>query len=124
MAERATAITKITHVYDLGGTPARVNRRTGEMFLCIPQLKKLPKEHRLFIMLHEMAHVVLQTENEGEADAWAFAKYAEMGYSLKASVHALTDTLKAQFPQHYMRMWQQLQRAEKYDREVNHNTKF
>lgn len=125
MAERATCITKITRVpYIDGGTPARVNRRTGEMFLNMQALTKLPPEHRLFIMLHEMAHVVLQTEDETEADAWAFKKYAEMGYSLKAAVHALTDNLKAQFPQHFMRMYLELKRAEQYDRDINGNTKF
>ena len=122
--ERATGITKITKVETIeGGTPARVNRRTGEMFLNMSKLRKLPVEHRIFIMLHEMAHVALPTESEEEADAWAFKKYADMGYSLKQSVFTLTDSLRAEFPQHFMRMWLQLKRAEAYDREINGNTK-
>lgn len=120
----ARGITKITKVADLGATPARVNRRTGEMFISLKHMRALPEEHRMFVMLHEMAHVVLQTKDEVEADAWAFKEYAKRGYSLKASVKALTSILNDQNPEHNWRMYLQLRRAEKYDYEVNGNTTF
>ena len=118
----AKEITKITKVPDLGGTPARVNRRTGEMYISMKHMQALPKEHRLFIMLHEMGHVVLQSTDEARVDDWAFKQYADMGYSLKASVKALTRVLNDENPEHAWRMYLQLERAKEYDRENNGNT--
>lgn len=117
----AKGITAIIWVDDLGGTPAKVNRDTGEMYCSRKQMAAMPHEYRLFIMLHEMAHVVLQTEDEEAADAWAFKKYADMGYSLKAVVKALTRVLNDQKPEHAQRMNLQLQRAKDYDYRVNKN---
>ncbi|MGN7988667.1 hypothetical protein ACTJKC_15065 [Pedobacter sp. 22226] len=111
----AKGITKITRVADLGATPARVNRRTGEMFLSIRHMKAMPKEHRLFVMLHEKAHVELQTTDEVTADAKAFKEYADLGYSLNQSVKVLTSVLNEDNPEHHWRMYLQLQRAKAYD---------
>ena len=124
MVEWARGITKITVVPDLGDTPAKVNRRTGEMFLSRKHCSRLPKEQVLFIMLHEKAHAELQTTNEYEADAHAFKEYAALGYSLKASVKALTQVLNDKNLEHNYRMYYQLQRAKKYDAENNGNTKI
>lgn len=119
----ARGITAIITVPDLGGTPAKVNRRTGVMYLSAKDMKGLPVNYRFFIMLHEMAHVVLQTTNEEEADAWAFQEYAKRGHSLTDGVKALTRVLNDKNPEHAWRMYQQLERAKKYDYEVNNNTK-
>lgn len=116
-------ITKIVRVDDLGNTPARVNRKTGVMYISLKHMKAMPENHRLFVMLHEMGHVVCQTENEMEADAWAFKEYAKRGHSLTDSVHALTRVLDDRDPEHNWRMYLQLQRAKEYDYKVNHNTK-
>lgn len=114
----AREITNVVWVPDLPGTtPARVNHRTGVMELSIRQMKPMPVELRLFIMLHEMGHVVLQTLDEEQADAWAFQQYAEMGYSLTAAVKALTRVLNPNSPAHVHRMQLQLERALAYDRE-------
>ncbi len=120
----AKGITKIIKVPDLGATPARVNRRTGEMILSLKHMRAMPKEHRLFVMLHEQAHVELQTTNEIEADAYAFKKYADMGYSLNASVKALTRVLNGDNIEHAWRMYAQLQRAKAYDFSHYGNTKI
>ncbi|MBC8051880.1 MAG: hypothetical protein H7Y13_02330 [Sphingobacteriaceae bacterium] len=120
----ATGITKIIRVADLGNTPARVNRRTGVMYLSLKHMKAMPKEHRLFVMLHEQAHVELQTTDEVKADAAAFKKYADRGYSLKASVKALTRVLNGENHEHAWRMYCQLKRAEQYDIKFNGNTKL
>lgn len=119
----AKGITGVVIVPDLGGTPAKVNRRTGVMYVSAADMKPLPVNYRLFIMLHEMAHVVLQTTNEEEADSWAFKEYANRGHSLTDGVRALTRVLNDQNPEHAWRMYLQVQRAKKYDYEVNHNTK-
>jgi len=111
----AKQITKITYLPDLGATPARVNRRTGEMQISIKFWKQLPPEHRFFIMLHEMGHVILQSRNEEEVDNWAFNQYAKAGYSLKESVFALTRVLNMDNPAHNWRAYLQLQRAREFD---------
>lgn len=119
--ERATEITKITRVADLGETAARCNRRTGELFLNMRVLRGMPKEFIVLVILHEEGHIVLPTKDEHEADAYAFKRYAELGYSLKQAVHAMTGLLNAGQPEHFLRMWETLQRAKKFDREVNGN---
>lgn len=120
----ATGITKIVRVPDLGATPARVNRRTGVMYISLKHMKALPVEHRLFVMLHEQAHVELQTKDEFKADEAAFKKYADMGYSLNAAVKALTQVLNDKNPEHAWRMYLQLQRAKAYDYSHYGNTKI
>lgn len=120
----ATGITKITKVADLGNTPARVNRRTGEMFISLKHMLKMPVEHRLFVMLHEQAHVELQTTDEFKADELAFKRYADMGYSLNAAVKALTRVLDDSNREHYARMRKQLERAKAYDYNFYGNTKI
>ncbi|MFD1632029.1 hypothetical protein [Pseudopedobacter beijingensis] len=120
----AKGITKIIKVPDLGMTPARVNRRTGVMEISVRHMRNMPVAHRLFVMLHEQAHVELQTTDEVKADAYAFKKYADMGYSLKESVKALTKVLNDKNPEHNWRMYLSLKRAEQYDLEFNGNLKF
>jgi len=92
------------------------------MYISMKHFRQMPASHRTFVMLHEMGHVVLQTTNEIEADAWAFKQYADLGLPLSESVKALTRILSPSNPDHNQRMYLQLQRALKYDREVNHNT--
>jgi len=118
----ARGITEIIDVPTLpNGTPAMVNRRTGVMYRNMSVFRRMPKSHQMFVMLHEMAHVVLQTTNEESADAWAFKQYADMGYPLSESVKALTRILNPNLRDHNQRMYLQLKRAEVYDRVVNHN---
>lgn len=124
MAEWVKGITKVIIVDDLGDTPAKVSRRTGVMYGSRKHLVKLPVEQRLFIFLHEKAHVELQTTSEYEADAQAFKEYANLGYSLKASVKALTQVLNDKNLEHNYRMYLQLQRAKQYDATHNGNTKI
>ncbi len=112
-----TAITKITEVDDIGGnTPARVNRETGEMFINRERWRKLPKAHRMFILLHEAGHATLNTKNELLADEYAFNNYADMGYPLSESVKALTRILPFDKPGHRIRAEEQMKRALIFDR--------
>ncbi|TKB96852.1 hypothetical protein [Pedobacter cryophilus] len=117
-------ITEVVHVPDLGKTPASVNRKTGVMYISLKHTKKMPFEHILFMMLHENAHVVLQTTDEVLADEKAFKDYADLGYSLNASIKALTQVLNEKNKDHAWRMYLQLERAKAYDLKKNGNTKF
>lgn len=118
-----TAVTSITMVADLGTTPATINRLTGEMFLNERIWKTLSKDQRLFILLHEAAHVTLNTTDEIEADQWAFDQYAKLGGSLKESVKSLTRVLNYKNPEHFERTQAQLERALKFDSKFNNNPK-
>ncbi len=87
------ALTKIVFVGNLGGTPACVNRQTGIMYIDRNWWKRLPFEHRLFILLHEYAHAVLNTRSEFEADKLAYKLYLNMGYSITKGIQSLTRVL-------------------------------
>ncbi len=114
------ALTEIVFVNTLGGsTPAKVNRVTGVMMIDAGWWKKLPTEHRLFILLHEYAHAILNTTDEYEADAYAFKLYTDLGYSLTESVKALTRVLSYNGyskNEHIGRTLAQINRAKKYDK--------
>lgn len=116
-------ITSIEYVTNLGTTPARVNRVTGECFINTPVFFNFPADIRLFILLHEAGHVVLNTTNEYEADNYAFEQYAKLGRSLKNSVKALSTVLPFSNQEQYNRVIQQFIRAYEYDNYHNHNKK-
>jgi hypothetical protein len=119
-----TAISKIFIADDLGTTPARVNRRTGEMYISRKMWNVLDPDKRLFILLHEAGHATLNTRSELDADKFAFNAYAELGKPLSESVKALTRVLHFENPQHYDRVAQQIRRAFRYDYFVNGNKKI
>jgi hypothetical protein len=121
---RAKGVTNVIWVHDLGNTPAMCDRNTGEMFCSIKHFQRMPLEQRLFVMLHEKAHLEHDTNSEDVADAQAFKEYAALGYSLTASVKALTQVLNDRNPEHLRRMINQLNRAKQYDLIKNGNTKL
>lgn len=106
---------KITYHNNLGTTPARVNRQTGELQINLPVWEKLTSEEKRFVELHEEGHLVLQTKNELAADRYAFKKYADEGYSLKAGVKALTKVLQDK-PNHLIRSNEILKQATQYQK--------
>lgn len=114
-----SGLTSISFVDDLGSTPATVNRRTGELFLSAKKWKTMTPDQRLFMILHEEGHVVLNTTNEFEADNYAFEQYIKTGSSLKSSVSALTDVLSNDNPEHIARAMQQFKRAKNFDQKKN-----
>jgi hypothetical protein len=116
----AKGITSISLCPDLGNTPAIVNRKTGAMFINQKKWKNIPFNERMFIILHELGHIVKNTKNEFEADQFAFQEYAKLGLSLKDSVDAMAKVLSYANPQHYDRTVVQLNRALDYDHKVNH----
>jgi hypothetical protein len=116
-----TGITAIYEVDDLGTTPARVNRKTGELYINMKKWADLSPEARLFVLLHEAGHVDQNTRNEILADNYAFYAYARAGKPLSKSIQALTRLLNFNNPQHYDRVKAQLNRAFAYDYHVNGN---
>lgn len=113
----------INHVRGIGSTPARVNRKTGELQINLDVWPKLKPEHKLFVLLHEEGHRALNTSNELAVDAYAFKKYAEAGYSLTEGVKALTQVLSGISPEHGLRAYLQLERAKEFDYYHNNNEK-
>lgn len=101
----------------LKGNIAGVNPQTGKMYLNGPLIRqmRLSKDVILFIMLHEMGHLVLQTDNEEAVDRWAQEEYMKRGYSLKQSVFALTKILRFDKPEDLRRANNQLTRAMFFD---------
>jgi len=111
-----TAIKSITVVPDLGSTPARVNRYTGAAYVNGRTWPDIPKESKLFILLHEAGHATKNTRDEIEADSFAFDAYARLGYPLSKSIQALTRVLNFSNPEHFDRVAAQLRRACMYDK--------
>jgi hypothetical protein len=111
----------INYVRGIGPSPARVNRKTGELQINLDVWPRLKEEHKKFVLLHEEGHRALNTSDELAVDEYAFKKYADSGLSLKEGVKALTQVLSGRSPQHGLRAQLQLQRAKQYDYYVNKN---
>lgn len=117
-------ITKVYFVNDLGGTPAKCLRSTGECWISLKDWRVLPFEHKVFILLHENYHIKLNSSNELEVDAAAHKEYMRRGYSLTESVKALTRVLSYTTPEHMERTKAQMIRSTVYDITVNGNKKL
>ncbi|MCB9033500.1 MAG: hypothetical protein H6553_06670 [Chitinophagales bacterium] len=105
---------------------ASVHRRTGDIYIDLPQWRKLKPEHRFFVLLHEYGHHVLNSKDELAVDQWAFNEYVKKGYSLKEAVFALSKVLTGNNPEHALRVKAQLERAILQDKKeqamINLNT--
>lgn len=100
-------------------TPARVNRNTGHLTINTRIWPRIPFYQRIFIILHEEGHYVLQTTNELEADRYAGERYQALGFPLRESVYALSKILPWTSPEHSARANAQFKRAVSWD--INHN---
>lgn len=63
-------------LFDKGKSPAKINRRTGTLYINRNVYFKLPKTTRLFVLWHELGHYKLNTKNECLADQYAFNNFA------------------------------------------------
>ena len=79
--------------YFENGSPARVNRRTGEVFLSNLFFEKYTPEQQQYILLHEEGHFVLNTKSEEEADRYAAEKMLDSGYGFKRTFRAQNNSL-------------------------------
>lgn len=114
-------IQKVTYQNEFveNDSPAKVNRRTGHLFINLSRWKHIAPQHRLFILLHEDAHCELDSSDEVAVDELAFKNFIKMGYPLTESLFALTRVLKGNGTESQSRMWAQYLRAKELDEKVN-----
>ena len=124
LKEGERGIKKVYFVEDLGKTPARCLRSTGECWVALKWWRTLPFEHKIFILLHENAHIVLNSSDEKLVDAYAHKQYMDMGFSLTESIYALSKVLSFSSGEHTERLQNQMVRATVYDITVNKNKKL
>lgn len=105
-------------------SPAFCNRSTGELYINTPYFERLNRNQQFYVLLHELGHIALQTEDENKADAYASEIYLKKGYPLSESVKALSKVLKFNKQGDYDRLQNQFNRAAIYDLEVNNNQKI
>ena len=123
----AKGITKVWYgdYAKINTSPAFCNRQTGELYINVPVYSKFNQNERYYILLHELGHIVLNTNDELKADEYASTIYLKKGYSLTDSVKALGHALKYNKQEDYIRTLKQFERAKKYDFEINgHDNKI
>ncbi|HMV91533.1 MAG TPA: hypothetical protein PJ995_21570 [Cyclobacteriaceae bacterium] len=105
----------------LDDSPAAVHRKTGVCYINPALIRRLgmTKAMLVFMLLHENAHLVLNTDDELAVDAYAHRQYMDLGYSLKQSVYAHTKVLSFDKTEDFVRARLQLERALAYDHEHN-----
>lgn len=54
---------------------AKINRKTGDIFVSSGIWDRLPPEEKEFVLLHEDGHLLLQTTDEYQANAYAIDKF-------------------------------------------------
>lgn len=100
-------------------TPARCNRRTGDIWINQEHTKGMKPEHLFFILLHELAHIKLNSSDELEVDKWASEQYVKCGYALTSSVQSLSSILTGDSEEHVERVKAQLDRAVTIENQFN-----
>ena len=114
----------VTFWKDIGTTPARVNRFTGEIQINERYWLKMPEFHKKFILEHEKGHFNLPSRDEFKADKYAFNHLAGTEpYSLKNSVYSLSHVLTFKNPEHLQRLIEIVRLALEYDWKKNGNIK-
>jgi Zn-dependent peptidase ImmA (M78 family) len=116
---------KITYKYDrlhpqLQDCPAGTNRHTGLIVINPDLYNQLTAFQQKFTIQHELGHINLQTDDEIEADGYAFDQLAGTEFmSLKQCVEFLEQVLIVH-PENEKRIEALYQRALKWDK--NHLT--
>lgn len=116
-------ITKITKVADLGNTPAKVNRVTGELYISEKHFSRMSPIQRKFVLFHEQGHCLLNTTSEEAADNYAVDELLKRGYPLSEILKSLTRVLTYNSPEHRGRTLIVFNKLREYDYHVNGNTK-
>lgn len=104
------------------GTPARVNRNTGTIYLNKSVFDKFPELYKKFVIYHEECHYIFQTKDEEMCDEFAMYKLLTQGYKPKEIVEALLDTLSNNSA-HYARKINLVNNMRIYDYLANNNNK-
>ena len=93
----------IIEVPYIDGTPARVNHKTGYIFISKAHFDKMDPVYRDFVIAHEEGHLSLNTSNEEAADQYAVYRMIKKGYPLSKIMQSLTRVLNYDKPAHYGR---------------------
>lgn len=113
----------ITYHEDLGNTPARVNRFTGEIQVNNRYFDHMPAFRKKFVLEHEKGHFLTPSRNEFVADRYAFNHLAGSQHrSLKESVYSISRVLTFRNPEHMARLVEMVRMALQYDYKKNGNT--
>lgn len=113
---------KIKLVNIIKGTPARVNRDTGTVYISSWHFKQMNPVQRRFVLYHELAHYLFKTKNEQMADEYAFMRMIKEGYNINDIVYTVKSLLN-NTKAHYGRKINIINNARVYDYVFNHNKK-
>ena len=106
----------------IDGTPARVNRKTGDIYISAWHFKQISPVYQKFIIYHEQGHYLFQTKDEKMADEFAMMKMIKEGYKLSDIAKAITHVL-SQTRAHHGRKLNVLNHIRIYDYLFNNNKK-
>lgn len=106
---------------EIADTPANCNLRTGIVKINPDYWCFLNNDQRFYILAHEAGHIVLQTHDEHEADAYASKLYFEAKRSPKQSVYAMSKVLPFTTTEQSHRLSKQLIRAAIQDYKTTKN---
>jgi len=113
---------KIKVVNIIKGTPARVNRNTGTVYVSAWHFKQMNPTQRRFVLYHELAHYLFKTKNEQMADEYAMMRMIKEGYKISDILKAMNNLLN-NTRAHYGRKLNLISDARVYDYVFNHNKK-
>lgn len=107
---------EIVEVETLGGSPAKctllVPFKKARITIAKDKFRHYNEETKMFVILHELGHSILNSGDEITVDRWAFKQYAKTRLSLMGAVFALSKVLDPENnPEHDKRVRLQFQRA-------------
>lgn len=82
-----------TGLKTIANTPARINRKSGKIWLALNKMRGYTVPMRMLILLHEYGHYKLQTSNELEVDLFALDLYLSLGFPKTEALYAFTKVM-------------------------------
>lgn len=80
-------------------TPARINRKTGQIELNAKVFREYSIPMRMYMLLHEISHFYLNTRNEFEADDLGSTLYEQLGFPRIEVIYAFTKVFNDENPE-------------------------
>jgi hypothetical protein len=92
-------------------SPARINYFTGKLTINKSVFSKLSKEHRIYVLLHELGHYNLFSDCEFSADDFAHYYFNQMGYSINDKmINEIANVLDMENEQNIQRLQKHIAR--------------
>jgi hypothetical protein len=92
-------------------SPARINYFTGKLTINKSVFSKLSKEHRIYVLLHELGHYNLFSDCEFSADDFAHHYFNQMGYSINDKmINEIANVLDMENDQNIQRLQNHISR--------------